>query len=565
MSRLIFSKDQVKGLPIKGLLGACLILLVVAITILLSVPPVSKDALVHHLAVPKLYLRHGGMYEIPAMPFSYYPMNLQLLYLIPLYFGNDIIPKIIHFFFALLTGGLIYRYVKHRLGTTYALYGAVFFLSTPIIVKLSISAYVDLGLIFFSTASLLLLLRWMDTGFRLRHLILAAVCCGLSMGTKYNGLISTFLLTLFVPFIYSRYARGKSPGFFRSAGQGLIFLCIAVLMFSPWMARNIYWKNNPIYPKYDNWFNPAEPVLEDRGSGAARQEKGGGLFTYRTGLYGETWWEISLLPVRIFFEGKDGDPRYFDGKLNPFLLLLPIFAFYGNRKCPGRMRSEKKIILVFAVLFFLFAFFSTDLRVRYISPIIPPLVILGVFGTRNIIQMVLAFSTRRARRTGMVLTGSALTLLFGMNAWYIADQYSYVTPFSYLTGALDRNSYISRYRFEYPAMLYVNKNLAPDARILFLFLGKRGYYCDREYLPNRHGDLKQLVKSSKDARGVWRGLRQMGITHLVIQSAFFDRWANDVFSHQEQGRLRVFFNEYLVLLYSRNGVGVFELPVSPIG
>ena len=71
-----------------------------AILVLASVPPVDRDALTHHLAVPKLYLKHGGIYAIPAIPFSYYPMNLDLLYLIPLYFGNDIIPKYIHFAFA---------------------------------------------------------------------------------------------------------------------------------------------------------------------------------------------------------------------------------------------------------------------------------------------------------------------------------------------------------------------------------------------------------------------------------------------------------------------------------
>ena len=66
---------------------------------LASVPPTSRDALTHHLAVPKLYLQHGGIYEIPWLEFSYYPMNLDLLYMIPLAFGNDIIPKVFTFFF----------------------------------------------------------------------------------------------------------------------------------------------------------------------------------------------------------------------------------------------------------------------------------------------------------------------------------------------------------------------------------------------------------------------------------------------------------------------------------
>ena len=100
---------------LKTVLTGLLVILVASILILCWVPPVSRDALTHHLAVPKLYLAHGGIYEIPSISFSYYPMNLDLLYLIALYFGSDIVPKFIHFSFALLCGGLIYGYLKRRL------------------------------------------------------------------------------------------------------------------------------------------------------------------------------------------------------------------------------------------------------------------------------------------------------------------------------------------------------------------------------------------------------------------------------------------------------------------
>ncbi|MEE9118969.1 MAG: hypothetical protein V3U02_10310, partial [Calditrichia bacterium] len=116
-----------------------LLALISSIAILSYVPPVSKDALTHHLAVPKLYLNHGGIYEIPSLEFSYYPMNIDLLYMIPLYLGNDILAKYIHFTFALLTGWLIFDYLKRRINNLSALFGALLFLSIPIIVKLSVT------------------------------------------------------------------------------------------------------------------------------------------------------------------------------------------------------------------------------------------------------------------------------------------------------------------------------------------------------------------------------------------------------------------------------------------
>ena len=123
--------------------------MIIVVVLMASVPPVSRDALVHHLAVAKLYLLHGGIYEIPSLDFSYFPMNLELLYMIPLSLGNDIIPKYMHFLFGLATAGLIFFYLKKRINTIYGLCGSLFFLSIPVIVKLSITVYVDLGLIFF--------------------------------------------------------------------------------------------------------------------------------------------------------------------------------------------------------------------------------------------------------------------------------------------------------------------------------------------------------------------------------------------------------------------------------
>ena len=185
------------------LLGDAIVVHVCCVLILASVPPVSRDALIHHLAVPKMYLANGGIYEIPSMHFSYFPMNLDMLYLLPLYFGKDIAAKYIHFSFALFTAGLLYWYLKDVLNRTYGLIGALFFLTIPVVVKLSVTVYVDLGLIFFSWACLYFFLKWCDTQFSFRYLALAGVACGLALGTKYNGLILLVIMAVFVPIAFS--------------------------------------------------------------------------------------------------------------------------------------------------------------------------------------------------------------------------------------------------------------------------------------------------------------------------------------------------------------------------
>ena len=148
------------------LLSASLFGAIASICLLASVPPVSRDALTHHLALPKMYLRNSGMYEIPHLLFAYYPMNIDLLYVIPLYFGNDIIPKYIHFSFGLTTAIMIYWYLYRRIGINYALLGSLFFLTIPIVVRLSSTAYVDLGLVCFLFATLLCLFNGLNQSSR---------------------------------------------------------------------------------------------------------------------------------------------------------------------------------------------------------------------------------------------------------------------------------------------------------------------------------------------------------------------------------------------------------------
>ena len=93
------------------------ILLLILIEIILNLtPPIARDALIHHLAIPKLWLLNGGFYEIKWADFSYYPMNVDLLYLIPLYFHNDFIANFIHMGFGIGTALLVYHYLNNKIG-----------------------------------------------------------------------------------------------------------------------------------------------------------------------------------------------------------------------------------------------------------------------------------------------------------------------------------------------------------------------------------------------------------------------------------------------------------------
>ena len=542
------------------------VVVVLSIIVLSWVPPVSRDALTHHLAVPKLYLKHGGIYEIPEIKFSYYPMNLDLLFLIPLYFGNDIVPKYIHFSFALLTAGLVFGYIKRRLGTIYALVGAVFFLSIPVILKLSITAYVDLGLVLFTFAAIIQLFKWHESGFKPKHLIFSALFCGLAMGTKYNGLVVFFLLTMMVVYLVRKRPFGKHRTDLKQVHALLyaaIFIFVSLLVFSPWLMRNFAWTGNPIYPLYNKWFvsESTEPLQASDISGVnadlTKRSGGWNHLAIRRILYKESWARIAMIPLRIFFEGQDDNPKYFDGKLNPFILLLPLLALIIRDHQSSQVRFEMQLLITFSVLFILISFLKTSIRIRYIAPVIPPLVVVSIFGLHKMVSFFNGHRRTMIKKSGAALILITVLLMFYINASYAVKQFDLVKPFDYISGRIGRDEYIARYRSEFPVVDYANKNLAQDARVFGLFLGNRAYYWDRDLV---FGDMRfhHALTRSESAQVLNRWFKEYGFTHLAIRFDILKKWSAEL-KDKERRILVEFLKQSLDLLYSSGGYGLYRL------
>ena len=537
-----------------------LVLLLIAtiscILLLACTPPISRDALIHHLQIPKLYLQHGGIYEIPALKFSYYPMNLDLLYLWALSFGNDILPKYIHMLFGFGTALLLYWYISKRLSKTYALLGSLFFLSIPIIVKLSVTIYVDLGLIFFSTAALLSLFHWIEGGKKKYNaLILAGICCGLAMGTKYNGLLVLFLLTLFIPVLVLRSTENSSNSSRKALQAAALFFLAALLVASPWFIRNTLWTGNPLYPLYDGFFNPQVVQVA---SGSSTEPPVRGVFATRHVLYGENLGQLLLLPLRIFFEGADDDPRLFDGRLNPFLLLLPLLAFSRLSTTNKQVKLEKITLAAFCILYFLFAFNSGVLRTRYLSPMVPFLVILSMYGLQNLYLFTTKHLTSRPAANLTILLPVALMLSW--NVEYLHQQFQLIAPFSYISGRLNRDEYLKIYRPEYGVMQYANTNLPDSSKILCIFMGWRGYYLDKEHVFDHNSNPDRLLSwikaSNTDVDDILERLHKNKFSHILLRNDLMVRWVQHL-SPPQRNKWSTIEKNHLSMLSSFSGYTLF--------
>ncbi|MGB3221276.1 MAG: phospholipid carrier-dependent glycosyltransferase [Desulforhopalus sp.] len=561
----ITSKERAKNWAkyFSWLLFIILAIHVCCIFLLASVPPISRDALIHHLAIPKIYLNMGGFYEIPSMHFSYFPMNLDLLYMLPLYFKNDIVPKYIHFFFAIICAILLYSYLKDKLNRVYGLIGALFFLTTPIIVKLSITAYVDLGLIFFSWASLYCFLKWYGKAFQFRYLIFSGIACGLALGTKYNGLILLVIMATLISLSYSIQTNAALPiteykkryaNSIKGLGYGTVFVLISLILFSPWMIRNIIWKQNPLYPLYESVFNPPEIVSVNE-TVQKEKELPRNAFWLRRYIYNETFTQTVTIPFRMFFQGQDDNPKYFDGKLNPLLLLLPLLSFFCLRKNASELIYDRNILSIFGILFTLFVLFKADFRIRYMSPAIPALVVLSVFGLKNIVSL-LSEKNTFFRNLGIGIVSLFVFLALCYNANYIRTQFSFVQPLGYIAKKINRDTYISNYRFEYPVIQYANEILPMDARVLCLSIGDRTYYIDRHvHLAEDFYDKENGIFSEFE---LLKKLSRSETSHIILSRNTYLDWARSL-KPEERNVFENVFQKNTKLLYEKNGVLLLEL------
>jgi hypothetical protein len=538
-----------------GLILTALFGIIVLEGLLCLTPPISRDALIHHLAIPKLWIRHGGVIEIPWVEFSYFPMNVDLLYLAALLFGNDRVPAFIHLLFGWGTGYLVYAYLKGKAGRLWGLLGLLVFVSTPMITRLSITAYVDLGMIFFTTASVLTYLRWRDGSYTdMKWLLLSAVFMGLAAGSKYNALISWAFLNVAVCYLYAKDT-GKQ---LQAIRWGLIFFLVALVVVSPWFVRNLVLKGNPIYPLMDNVFSfihGGRETLVFLASGEA--EKGGGynLLRNRTLLYGEEIWQILLLPFRICFEGRDHSPQHFDGVLSPLFALAIPFSFVGSRK------GHRCFFLLFIVIVFSVSVLMTDLRIRYILPILPFMTILAVTGIRNGAEWLASRRLRALRLAGWAVPFAVALLITG-NALYLLNQFTLIRPLPHILGEESRDAFLTRHVGSYPATSFINRELPEDAVVYLLYLSGRGYYLDRGYLHHvglETAIVKAMVRSSSDEATLAAFLRSLGGTHLLVRDEMLMKALKDNFSPQTVKDFLEKLAHCIIPVYESNGHSVYRI------
>ena len=154
---------------------------------------------------------------------------------------------------------------------------------------------------------------------------------------------------------------------------------------------------------------------------------------------------------------------------------------------------------------------------------------------------------------------SAFAIFHGAYLWRYSES---VSPLGYLLGRESRDDYLTRTLPGYSTFQFINRKLPPSAKIYLLFVGRRAYYCEREYFHDGGelpGFLLGAVQSARDSTQIGTALTSQGITHLMVREDLLGEFLNHNLTPAQRSRLQDFASRRLQPLFRDQGYSLYQL------
>ncbi|MEI8172146.1 MAG: glycosyltransferase family 39 protein [Deltaproteobacteria bacterium] len=519
-----------KRLSLLEMAFAALLLLCLAGAFILTLTPeIGKDALIYHLAVPKLFLKHQGFFFIPGNIFSHYPLHSEMLFLVGLFLQGDILAKGIHFLALLFILLGMYQFTRrHMEGNDFPLLSLLVFCSIPSVFVISHTANNDLFVTYYSMAAVFAFVNWFsreNNGW----LILSGVFTGLAMASKYTALFLPLLGFLGI-LLAARHHRISNKR-------------VLLLLFLYGLTTTI--TGSPFYIK--NWImtgNPTYPFLYSIFGGKGWEPEQAGfydLFVQNLGM-GRTFLDYILLPWNLSFHAKMGSIQ-FDGLVGPtFILILP-FAFMIRK-------LDKTLIIVTAYCLFTFLFWAFSAQqIRYLIPIFPFLAILT--------GLILSCCRREK-----VLLFFVMILLSGSLAWngyHTIKDFSNIRPVHVIIGKEGREEFLDRMLPSYKMYDYLNHRLPQNSKIFLIYMKNWTFLCENECYSDSMFEsytIQKILSLSQSPDEASSELIKRGFTHILCDVNYiygppstFSPYEKALFARMQREKLQLVTTHGSYVLY----------------
>ncbi|HTA76966.1 MAG TPA: glycosyltransferase family 39 protein [bacterium] len=510
----------------------CLIgLAYVLLTLMVNLTPETfYDSMVYHLAVPQYWLDHHGLSDFPTNFFSNYPYGAETYFLNGLVFQGTEAAKMLHavtfVFCAILAGGCAWEIGGTRSG--YLALGLV--LTLPLlslnIWTTQVEGFLTLAILLFIYA----LNRWARNQ-ESQWPFIAGLFAGLAVAAKYNGAIA--IAAAFVILAFRNRDFFTNNRWISWAWFGAAFMLVA----GPWILKNWAYTGNPTFPYFTSLFHGRHLPTE----GYER------LLTEQQGRIAAQWWDWLILPWKLVMANPDS--YSFAGPVA--LALLPLIFLFKLR------HPALRFLVWFSLLIFVISIAVTHI-LRFM---VPDFVLLYI-----LLAGVLAGGDKPFwGKAAAWIAGLSAILCFG----YLANISHYYYDFAgIVSGRQTQEQYLmdSRKLTPYYDMAQWLSGHLPDDKRLLVVGDARGLYYKQPFLTNTVFDtqtLAQIAREEKDAQGIARRLRELGVDYLVVNGQEGVRVSKDYHHYElttDQWRhLDEFIQRGTELMYSQNLQGVYGL------
>lgn len=467
-------------------------------TFIMSLTPViAWDALTYHLVGPKFYIEAGRFVHPVNIPQLGFPLLGQMHFTLGMLLVGDGVAPLFHFGYGLLTLALTILLAREAFGWEAAWLAALVLLSVPTFFTLMSWPYVDVTLMFYTTAVAYAFYRWWqkkETGW----IVVLGMMVGFSGGLKYTAVATPIAIALILAWVSRR------DGWLIILQRLLLTGSVALLLVLPWLLENYITTGNPVYPFFfdnglywDDWW-------------AWWYDMPG------TGLAATAPWRLLTAPLEATIAGTEGSDFY-EATIGPFILgALVLLPLVWGKLARREREMAALLLLLFAVNYLLWlnglARTALLLRARFLFLI---------FGVTAVLSGFVLAKLRQLKHPALDigwLVQTVLSLTITLLLVNHALTFLQANPLPVIVGLEEKERYVQRQIGVYDAVIRDGVNqLSPESSVVMLW-ETRTYACAITCHPDpilgRWLHLTQHL--GYDAPHIRQQWQAEGITHVLV-------------------------------------------------
>lgn len=472
-------------------------LLLITSFIIALTPPVAWDALTYHLVGPKLYIEAGTFVHPLDIPQLGFPLLGQMHFTLGMLLAGEGTAALFHYGYGLLALALVIALAREQVGRAAAWLAALALLSVPLFTTLLSWPYVDVTLLFYTTAVFTTFYRWQQdkqTGW----LVVLGLMLGFSGGLKYTAIAMSLAVTAGIVFASRR------DGLLTILKRLVLVGAVALLLVLPWLLENYLTTGNPVYP-----FFLAEAKFWDGWRSWWYNRPGTGVLQTSP---------ISLLLAPLEATILDGTlaGNSFDGAVGPLILGVLLLLLFVWRELPATLKKFTGYLLLFVISAYLFWLWG----IARSALLLQTRLLLPVFGLFAIlVGLILAYMGKWRQPQLDVGWLARVILALAVTVMILSQALNFlaVNPLPVLVGLETQDHFLERSLGTYAEVITAVNQLPPDANVQFLWEA-RSYHCAITCQPDPILDAwlhltQHLDLSAADIAHQWQ---KQGITHVLM-------------------------------------------------